>query len=130
MVKSDLIEKLCDLHPNILHKDIEKIVNLVFIEIGEALKKGMRYEIRGFGTFKLKFRKARNDARNPKTGKKIIMVHPAYDLCIKASHFFNLLDARGVISVTERQAYISRVRNLTKKCADAFVQTAAGGQKN
>ena len=54
MVKSDLIEKLCDLHPNILHKDIEKIVNLVFIEIGDALKKGMRYEIRGFGTFKLK----------------------------------------------------------------------------
>lgn len=67
---------------------------------------------------------------DPKTGKKIIMVHPAYDLCIKASHFFNLLDARGVISVTERQAYIARVRNLTKKCADAFVQTAAGGQKN
>ncbi len=67
---------------------------------------------------------------DPKTGKKIIMVHPAYDLGIKASHFFNLLDARGVISVTERQAYISRVRNLTKKCADAFVQTAAGGQKN
>ena len=67
---------------------------------------------------------------DPKTGKKIIMVHPAYDQCIKASHFFNLLDARGVISVTERQAYIARVRNLTKKCADAFVQTAAGGQKN
>ena len=71
-----------------------------------------------------------HDELDPKTGKKIIMVHPAYDLCIKASHFFNLLDARGVISVTERQAYISRVRNLTKKCADAFVQTAAGGQKN
>jgi glycyl-tRNA synthetase alpha chain len=67
---------------------------------------------------------------DPKTGKKIIMVHPAYDLCIKASHFFNLLDARGVISVTERQAYISRVRNLAKKCADCFVQTPAGGQKN
>ena len=47
----------------------------------------------------------------------------------KGEPFFNLLDARGVISVTERQAYISRVRNLTKKCADAFVQTAAGGQK-
>ena len=71
-----------------------------------------------------------SDELDPKTGKKIIMVHPAYDLCIKASHFFNLLDARGVISVTERQAYISRVRNLTKKCADAFVQTAAGGRKN
>ncbi|MEE4188803.1 MAG: glycine--tRNA ligase subunit alpha [Roseobacter sp.] len=67
------------------------------------------------------------DAEDPKTGKRIIMVHPAYDQCIKASHLFNLLDARGVISVTERQAYIGRVRALAKACADAFVQTEAGG---
>ena len=52
---------------------------------------------------------------------------PAYDQCIKASHLFNLLDARGVISVTERQAYIGRVRALAKRCADAFVTTEAGG---
>jgi glycyl-tRNA synthetase alpha chain len=64
---------------------------------------------------------------DPKTGKRIIMAHPAYDQCIKASHLFNLLDARGVISVTERQAYIGRVRTLAKACADAFVQTKAGG---
>ena len=64
---------------------------------------------------------------DPKTGKRIIMAHPAYDQCIKASHIFNLLDARGVISVTERQAYIGRVRALAKQCADAFVQTRAGG---
>ncbi len=63
---------------------------------------------------------------DPKSGKTIIMAHPAYDQCIKASHIFNLLDARGVISVTERQAYIGRVRALAKKCADAFRQTAAG----
>ena len=66
-------------------------------------------------------------AKDPKTGKVIIMAHPAYDQCIKASHLFNLLDARGVISVTERQAYIGRVRALARKCADAFVQTSAGG---
>jgi glycyl-tRNA synthetase alpha chain len=65
---------------------------------------------------------------DPKTGKKIIMSHPAYDQCIKASHLFNLLDARGIISVTERQAYIARVRALAKKCADAFVLTEAGGK--
>ena len=64
---------------------------------------------------------------DPKTGKRIVMVHPAYDQAIKASHLFNLLDARGVISVTERQAYIGRVRALTKRCADAFVETEAGG---
>ncbi len=64
---------------------------------------------------------------DPKTGKRIIMAHPAYDQCIKASHIFNLLDARGVISVTERQSYIGRVRALAKRCADAFVMTEAGG---
>ena len=61
------------------------------------------------------------------TGKKIIMVHPAYDQCIKASHIFNLSDARGVISVTERQAFISKVRSLAKACADGFLKTEAGG---
>jgi len=45
---------------------------------------------------------------------------PAYEQCIKSSHTFNLLDARGVISVTERQAYIGRVRDLAKGCCDAL----------
>jgi glycyl-tRNA synthetase alpha chain len=52
---------------------------------------------------------------------------PAYDQCIKASHAFNLLDARGVISVTERAAYIGRVRELAKACCNAWSQTAGGG---
>ena len=68
------------------------------------------------------------DKLDPKSGKNITMVHPAYDQCIKASHIFNILDARGVISVTERQAYIGRVRGLAKQCADAFILTAAGGK--
>ncbi|MCX7685514.1 MAG: glycine--tRNA ligase subunit alpha [Acetobacteraceae bacterium] len=46
---------------------------------------------------------------------------PAYDQCIKASHLFNLLDARGAISVTERAAYIGRVRALAKRCCEAWV---------
>ncbi|MCB1419681.1 MAG: glycine--tRNA ligase subunit alpha, partial [Notoacmeibacter sp.] len=54
-------------------------------------------------------------------------VLPAYDQCIKASHVFNLLDARGVISVTERQSYILRVRNLARQCGEAFLLTDAGG---
>ncbi|TXL72040.1 glycine--tRNA ligase subunit alpha [Vineibacter terrae] len=47
---------------------------------------------------------------------------PAYDQCIKASHAFNMLDARGVISVTERQAYIARVRALAKACCEAWLE--------
>jgi glycyl-tRNA synthetase alpha chain len=46
---------------------------------------------------------------------------PAYDQCIKASHRFNLLDARGVISVTERAAYIARVRALAKACCEMWL---------
>ena len=47
---------------------------------------------------------------------------PAYDQCIKASHCFNLLDARGVISVTERAAYIGRVRALAKACCEGLAR--------
>jgi glycyl-tRNA synthetase alpha chain len=50
---------------------------------------------------------------------------PAYDQAIKASHIFNLLNARGVISVAERQAYIGRVRDLVKLVADLQVELAA-----
>ena len=48
---------------------------------------------------------------------------PAYDQCMKASHLFNLLDARGVISVTERAAYIGRVRTLAKRCCETWLQS-------
>jgi glycyl-tRNA synthetase alpha chain len=51
---------------------------------------------------------------------------PAYDQCIKASHCFNLLDARGVISVTERAAYIGRVRALAKTCCEAWLKSPMG----
>jgi len=51
---------------------------------------------------------------------------PAYDHCMKASHLFNLLDARGVISVTERQGYIARVRTLAKGCCEAWVGKIKG----
>jgi glycyl-tRNA synthetase alpha chain len=55
-----------------------------------------------------------------------LMALPAYDQCIKASHVFNLLDARGVISVTERQSYILRVRNLAMACCAAWLETDGG----
>ena len=61
------------------------------------------------------------------TGSLHKCVFPAYDQAIKASHIFNLMDARGVISVTERQSYILRVRNLARQCGEAFLQTDAGG---
>jgi len=59
--------------------------------------------------------------------RRHLLALPAYDQCIKASHIFNLLDARGVISVTERQSYILRVRELAKGCGAAWLATEAGG---
>jgi glycyl-tRNA synthetase alpha chain len=52
---------------------------------------------------------------------------PAYEQVLRAAHNFNLLDARGVISVTERQSYILRIRELAKACGAAWLQTAGGG---
>jgi glycyl-tRNA synthetase alpha chain len=77
------------------------------------------------------FRDAEKECRallaKGENGGRHMMVLPAYDQAIKASHIFNLLDARGVISVTERQAYILRVRDLTKACCAAWLKTEAGG---
>jgi glycyl-tRNA synthetase alpha chain len=50
---------------------------------------------------------------------------PAYDYCLKSSHVFNLLDARGALSVTERMGYILKVRAMAKRCAEGFVKTRA-----
>jgi glycyl-tRNA synthetase alpha chain len=61
-------------------------------------------------------------------GEEHLLALPAYDQCIKASHIFNLLDARGVISVTERQSYILRVRELAKACCSAWIKTEGGGR--
>ncbi|ANI97813.1 glycine--tRNA ligase subunit alpha [Pediococcus pentosaceus] len=50
------------------------------------------------------------------------LVHPAYDYILKCSHTFNLLDARGTVSVTERAGFLSRIRNMARKVARAFVE--------
>ena len=49
------------------------------------------------------------------------LVLPAYDHVLKASHLFNIMDARGAIAVAERQSYIGRIRDLCKQCAEAWV---------
>ena len=53
--------------------------------------------------------------------KKISL--PAYDQCLKASHLFNILDARGVIGVAERTGYINRIRELAKGCGATWLST-------
>ena len=70
MVKSQLVQQLCNMHPNILHKDLEKILDIVIFEMIEALYRNDAVEIRGFGRFKTVVRKARI-GRNPKNSEAV-----------------------------------------------------------
>jgi len=70
MVRSELLQKLCNQHPYLLRRDIEKILEIIFLEITEALCRGENIEIRGFGTYKTIKRKARI-GRNPKNSKPV-----------------------------------------------------------
>ena len=70
MTKSGLIEAVADKTPHISKKDTEIVVNTIFDSMTQALKKGERIEIRGFGSFQVKVREAR-EGRNPKTGEPV-----------------------------------------------------------
>ena len=70
MVRSELVTKLAHQFPGVLRKDLERILEIIFLQILEALSRGENIEIRGFGTYKIIKRKARI-GRNPKTGEQI-----------------------------------------------------------
>mgnify|MGYP006100230293 FL=1 len=70
IVKSKLLKQLTDNYPNFLKKDLEKFTNIILVEMKQALKRGDRVELRGFGVFSTNIQKARI-SRNPKTGEKV-----------------------------------------------------------
>ena len=70
IVKSKLLKQLSVNYPNFLRKDLEKVTNIILSEIKNALKRGDRVELRGFGVFSTNLQKARI-SRNPKTGEKV-----------------------------------------------------------
>ncbi len=70
MTKRDLIEELVALYPRFSRRDAEVMVNAVFESLADALRRGERIEIRGFGSFVVKYREAR-DGRNPRTGRRV-----------------------------------------------------------
>ena len=70
MVRSELLHKFCNQHLQHLRRDVEKIIDIIFAEIAEALSRGENIEIRGFGTYKVVTRKARL-GRNPKNSQTI-----------------------------------------------------------
>jgi integration host factor subunit beta len=70
MIKSELIQKIAAANTHLFHRDVERIVNVVFDEIVDALARGDRVELRGFGAFTVKYRAARQ-GRNPRTGSPV-----------------------------------------------------------
>lgn len=70
MIKSELIQKLADENPHLFQRDLENIVNAILDEIGDAMARGDRVELRGFGAFSIKNRPART-GRNPRTGEQV-----------------------------------------------------------
>jgi integration host factor subunit beta len=70
MIRSELIQKIADENPHLYQRDVERIVNTIFEEIIEAMARGDRVELRGFGAFSVKKRDARV-GRNPRTGEAV-----------------------------------------------------------
>ena len=70
MIKSELVQRIAAANPHLFHRDVERIVNVIFDEIVEALARGERVELRGFGAFTVKHRPAR-EGRNPRTGASV-----------------------------------------------------------
>ena len=91
MVRSELLQKLCNLHPNILRMDMEKILKMIFSEMTLALCEGKNIEIRGFGIYKIVKRKARI-GRNPKNSKLIQIPEKKAIRWKMSKTFFNRLN--------------------------------------
>jgi integration host factor subunit beta len=76
MIRSELIQKIAEENPHLFHRDVERLVNTIFEEITEALARGERVELRGFGAFSVKKRDART-GRNPRTGESVSVTEKA-----------------------------------------------------
>jgi integration host factor subunit beta len=77
MITSQLIRRISSQNPHLYERDIEKVVNAIFDEMVEALRRGDRVELRGFGVFSAKLRGART-GRNPRTGAAVSVAKRAY----------------------------------------------------
>ena len=77
MIKSELIRRISSQNPHLYDRDLEKVVNAILDEMIEALRRGDRVELRGFGAFSVKLREART-GRNPRTGVVVSVAKKAY----------------------------------------------------
>ena len=91
MVRSELLQKMCNLHPNIFSRDMEKIFEIIFLEFTKAFCRDENIEIRGFGTYKITKRKARI-GRNPKNSQLVQIPEKKAIKWKMSKTFFNRLN--------------------------------------
>ena len=91
MVRSELLQKTCNMYPNVHRKDLKKILEIIFYEITEALRRGENIEIRGFGTYRLTKKKARI-GRNPKNSEPVQIPEKKAIRWKMSKTFFNRLN--------------------------------------
>ena len=110
---------------------VQGVDNVYDLQFNETMKYGEVYHKSEIEYSKYNFEVANTDMlfnhfvdaeKECNNALQAMLVLPAYDHCLKASHMFNLLDARGVVSVTERQSYIARVRDLAKACCEQYIK--------
>jgi integration host factor subunit beta len=100
MIKSELIQRISSQNPHLYQRDIEKIVNAILDEITEALHRGDRVELRGFGSFSAKLRGARQ-GRNPRTGAAVPVAQKAVPYFKTAKEMRKRLNPDGIGGLTE-----------------------------
>ena len=91
MVRSELLQKFCNQYPQLLRKDVEKILEIIFFQMSEALSRGENIEIRGFGTYRTIKRKARI-GRNPKNSQPVQILEKNAIRWKMSKTFFNRLN--------------------------------------
>ena len=100
MIKSDLIQRISSQNPHLYQRDIEKIVSAILDEIIEALRRGDRVELRGFGVFSAKLRGARQ-GRNPRTGAAVPVAQKAVPAFKTGKEMRKRLNPDGIGGLTE-----------------------------
>ncbi len=103
MIKSELVNRIADAHPHLMHKDAERIVSTVFDEIVAALARGDRVELRGFGAFSIKVRPART-GRNPRTGEAVTVEEKRVPYFKTGKELRDRLNADGAAPAPARKA--------------------------
>jgi integration host factor subunit beta len=100
MIKSELIERISSQNPHLFVRDVEKIVTAILDEIVDALSRGDRVELRGFGAFSVKFRGARQ-GRNPRTGAAVSVANKAIPYFKRGKGMHARLNRKTVQPLTE-----------------------------